>query len=95
MLSRLVAGMLERIWLRLEDQLETFIDRLKQVGLGLAVIRTSFWFWGTGAIFLLLSIFFKLSPLNAYIFASLVTGLLSLAVGILLTLVGVRLMRRR
>lgn len=94
MWQQLVRQLVNPMVLELEDRLFELTDRFRQMGLALLVIRFSLGFWGLGTIFLLLALFFRLAEQSQLLVsAAVITGLVSWAIGVILTTIGVRLFR--
>lgn len=79
----------------IEGELEYFSNKLKQIAVALLVVKFSFSFWVAGGLFLLLSLFFMISQSDTYAYAALVTGLVCWAAGIILTTIGLKLLKTR
>lgn len=77
----------------LEDSLDQALLAFRRVGLGLAVLQSAVVIASCGLLSLTFSLFCYLAKLTAYAMPALLTGLIGLALGLLVALWAVRIVR--
>lgn len=67
---------------------------LRKLGVGVTLIVTSAIAWAVALLFLLMSLFFYMGNADTYILPSLVTGIISMGIGVALVLIGFNMLRQ-
>jgi hypothetical protein len=84
----------EKIGDHVKEGVSSILVPLKKLALGFLILLFSLPLWFTGFIFLLMAMFFSISETHAYIPSSLWTSGISFLLALLITVLGLGIMRR-